>query len=76
MIREGHKMNIIVMAMSTLNFKYEEDEKGNSKRILERSYYRNKKGEIKGGEREEEKEIEYYSQMEPACRKILEENTG
>ena len=52
-------MNIIVMAMSTLNFKYEEDEKGNSKRILERSYYRNKKGEIKGGEREEEKEIEY-----------------
>lgn len=69
-------MNIIVMAMSTLNFKYEEDEKGNSKRILERSYYRNKKGEIKGGEREEEKEIEYYSQMEPACRKILEENSG
>ena len=69
-------MNIIVMAMSTLNFKYEEDEKGNSKRILERSYYRNKKGEIKGGEREEEKEIEYYSQMEPACRKILEENPG
>ena len=76
MIREGRKMNIIVMAMSTLNFKYEEDEKGNSKRILERSYYRNKKGEIKGGEREEEKEIEYYSQMEPACRKILEENPG
>ena len=69
-------MNIIVMAMSTLNFKYEEDEKWNSKRILERSYYRNKKGEIKGGEREEEKEIEYYSQMEPACRKILEENPG
>ena len=42
-------MNIIVMAMSTLNFKYEEDEKGNSKRILERSYYRNKKGEIERG---------------------------
>lgn len=55
-------MNIIVMAMSTLTLPNTTDI---SKRILKPSKYRNGKGK---------EEIEYYSQMEPACRKILEEN--
>lgn len=55
-------MNIIVMAMSTLTLPNTTDI---SKRILKPSKYRNGKGK---------EEIEYYSQMEPACRKVLEEN--